>query len=213
MSLIENLKYDYGDFLVDIPHWELSDQGITCLIGPSGAGKTSVFRILLGLDPSPSLHWWWSSTGVAIDLARLPMAEKRLGIVFQTLELFPHLTARENILFAAQARKITDSEQRLKQLSDELFMQCFLDRPVQKLSGGEKQRVALARALMGKPRFLFLDEPFSSLDVELRAGARQLVKSVIQREGIPTLLVTHDPADQIALADTSVRIENGRLLL
>lgn len=209
MSLVENLFKNYGDFVVDIPHWEISDSGITALWGPSGSGKTTVFRLLIGLDPAPGLKW----TFQGINLAALPVAERRFGVVFQTLDLFLHLTAKENILFAARARRIqlTESQQDLQQLTEMLGLGRVLDVDAKHLSLGERQRVALARAVIGRPRFLFLDEPFSSLDAANKKDARQLVNDVIERLGIPTLLVSHDPED-LAAARRVVRISGGRIV-
>src|ERR1044072_1169533 len=102
MSLVENLIKDYGDFKVDIPRWEIPDRGVTALWGPSGAGKTSVFRVLIGLEECPGLKWTFGGE----DLATLPVPQRRLGVLFQSLELFPHMTAQENIEFAAAAAKL-----------------------------------------------------------------------------------------------------------
>jgi ABC-type sugar transport system ATPase subunit len=169
-----------------------------------------VFRLLMGLEPCPGLVWKFGGE----DLAKLPAPERRLGVVFQNLELFPHMTAAENVLFAAKARKIGDKEAkgRLQDLAEELRMNSYLQRQARVLSGGEAQRVALARAVIAQPRFLFLDEPFSSLDAELRGEARALVKKLITRLKIPTLLVTHDSEDLRELADKVVKIQNGKLV-
>lgn len=209
MSQVKNLIRDYDGFKVEIPEWEISDRGITALWGPSGAGKTSVFRLLIGLDPCPGLQWKFG----AEDLAQLPVPDRRLGVVFQTLELFPHMTAAENILFAAHARKMSASEaqSRLKELVGDLRLEACINRKATLLSGGEAQRVALARAVIAKPRFLFLDEPFSSLDNELKGEARALVRKVIDKLAIPTLLITHDENDLAILAQTVVKIHDGRI--
>lgn len=210
MSYVENLHRDYGDFKLDIDSWEILDEGVTVLMGPSGSGKTSVFRILLGLEPCPGMSWKFQG----VDLAKMKTPDRRLGVVFQTLDLFPHMTAEENILFAARARKVDEKKRfvRMKELTEELQMESFLKRKAAVLSGGEKQRVAIARALIGEPRLLLLDEPFSALDQELREDSRKLVKRVIAAEKIPTLLVTHDPQDVAALATKVTSIRDGRLL-
>lgn len=208
MSWVKNLRADYGDFRIEIPSWKILDEGVTALWGPSGAGKTSVFRLLLGLDKAePGFTWEFRGE----DLAALPTPQRRLGVVFQSLELFPHMTARENILFAAEARKLGDVSEHFNALVSRLSLGSFLERRASVLSGGERQRVALARALIGRPRLLFLDEPFSALDADLRAGARELVRSAIKAEGLPTVLITHDRTDIDALATKITEIHDGRI--
>jgi ABC-type sugar transport system ATPase subunit len=210
MSLVKGLVRQYDGFKLDIPRWEIADHGITALWGPSGSGKTTTFRLLIGLEPCPGLEWLFGS----VDLAQWPTPERRLGVVFQSLELFPHMTAEENILFAVRARKMSIPEARetIRRLSEDLHITKCLARKAAILSGGEAQRVALARALIAQPRFLFLDEPFSSLDSELKDEARALVRQVIDKLNVPTLLVTHDEADLAALAQVVVKIRDGKLI-
>lgn len=209
MSLVEGLFQNLHGFKLEIPRWEIADQGITALWGPSGSGKTTAFRSLMGLDPCPTLKWIFQGE----DLAQRPPPERRLGVVFQNLELFPHMTGEENILFAARARKLElgEAASRLKSLSEDLRLGNCLGRKASVLSGGEAQRVALARAVIAHPRFLFLDEPFSSLDSELKVEARTLVKDLIAKLNIPTLLITHDEEDLKAMGCRVTRIRDGRL--
>lgn len=209
MSLVENLKRGYGDFEIDIPQWEILDEGVTVLWGPSGSGKTSVFRLLVGLDQAPGFRWLFAGE----DLAKLRSPQRRLGVVFQTLDLFPHMTAEENILFAAKARGLSTetAQSKLRHYYEALQIGSLRARLAAVLSGGEKQRVALARALIGEPRLLLLDEPFSALDQELRDESRKLVKHVIAQEKIPTLLVTHDQKDVEILGNKISVIRHGRL--
>ncbi len=209
--VIKNLIRNYGDFQIDIPFWSLPDHGVSALSGPSGSGKTSVIRMLLGLEPCPGLVWTFHD----LDLAQLSIEKKRLAVVFQNYELFLHMTARENIQFAVSARGIdkVTGQIRLKNLAQRLQIESVLDRSATVLSGGERQRVALARALIGEPRFLFLDEPFSALDAHLRSEARLLVKTVVEEFKIPTLLVSHDAADIEVLAQSVTKIDKGRLVI
>ena len=219
MSWVRNLFLDYRSFsgapedafTIDIPKWEILDEGVTSLWGPSGAGKTSVFRLLLGLENARK-DFTWEFAGT--DLAKLPTPEKRLGVVFQTLELFPHMTAEENIRFAADARRIPGAEAKshLAELVETLGLASCIGRKAALLSGGEKQRVALARALIGKPRVLFLDEPFSALDAGLRSEARDLVKRAIAREKLPTVLITHDREDLESFGGKVSEISAGRIV-
>lgn len=209
MSLVENLFHDYGDFKIDIPSWEIPDQGVTVLWGPSGSGKTSIFRLLIGLEKPTRLKWTFGTE----DLAKLPTPERKLGVVFQSYELFPHMTAEENIRFAAKSRNVSDEEtkNRLAKFTELLKLNPFLDRKAALLSGGEKQRTALARALIGKPRILLLDEPFTALDEELRDESRRLVRALITEEKIPALLITHDRQDVASLGDKIAQVRNGKL--
>lgn len=209
MSLVENLNKKYDDFVLQVPSLEILDQGVTVLWGPSGSGKTTVFRVLLGLEACADLKWVWQGQ----DLAKLKPQDRQIGVVFQSYDLFPHLSAQENIWFAAQARKIEKqkAQKRFTQLVGTLKLSACLNRKAELLSGGEKQRVALARALMAFPRILFLDEPFSALDENLRQEARQLVKKLLQETQTPALLITHDEKDLQALADKVCKIDQGKI--
>tara|TARA_B100000749_G_scaffold279661_1_gene273025 strand:+ start:8468 stop:9112 length:645 start_codon:yes stop_codon:yes gene_type:complete len=214
MSIVKNMFKGYRekDFQFDmhIEHLEWEDSGITALRGPSGSGKSTFFRLLLGLEPCPGMEWWLNEK----NLADLPVAQRQLGVVFQTYELFPHMTARQNILFAGKARgqNAKATEARMLELSDQLEIRENLDQSAQNLSGGQKQRVALIRAMVAPIQYLFLDEPFSALDSDLRDSARKMVGELVEREKIPTLLVTHDEQDVQALAHRELKIENGRIL-
>lgn len=207
MSVVSNLFTDYGDFKLDIPHWEISDSGITALWGRSGAGKSSIFRSLIGLDPCNELSWQFGNT----DLSSLPIEKKHLGVVFQGYELFPHMTAEENILFSVKAKKKIGYEDDFAVLKDQLKLSGFLTTKAEVLSGGEKQRVAIARALISRPRFLLLDEPFSALDQEVKEGAREWLKTVVKEFNIPALLITHDMDDVKTLAHTIVKVDQGKI--
>lgn len=209
MSLVENLSHDYGNFILSVSKWEILDEGVTALWGASGSGKTSVFRHLIGLEQSSGMKWIFKGE----DLAAMPAPQRRLGVVFQTLELFPHMTARENIAFAGECRQIDPQKiaSRIDEFSAKMQMQQFIDRKVSILSGGEKQRVAIARALIGEPRVLLLDEPFSALDEDVKDDSRQLLKRVISENRIPTILISHDKRDVEFLAQKISRIENGQL--
>lgn len=208
MSLIENLRHQYDDFLIDIPRWQLPNEGISSLQGPSGSGKTSVIRLLLGLDACPGLVWKIGG----VDIAQLPVREKKLGVVFQSLDLFPHMNAEQNWLFGRESRGLDLSAPIVKEIPRRLKIDGLAKQSVMTMSGGERQRVALARALLLEPRFLFLDEPFSALDIELRSTARALVREVIGSMKIPTLLITHDPEDVRELSDHQFRIHHGKLV-
>ncbi len=205
MSIVEALKVKRDHFQLEVDSWEILDEGIHVLWGGSGTGKTTLLRSLIGLDPSASMRWNF----LGEDIAKLPVEKRRLGVVFQTWDLFPHMTAFENVQFAAQARQMEEAtfRDRWKWIKSTLKMEDFFETRADKLSGGEQQRTALARALIGKPRILLLDEPFSALDDELKDQARDLLKEVVQIEKIPALLVTHDNRDVEKLAAKVSQIE------
>lgn len=193
MSCIQNLIKDYGDFKIQVDRVEIPDEGITLVQGPSGAGKTSFLRVLMGLDSCKSFSWEFQGQ----DLAKLKSRDRHLGVVFQSLELFPHMTAYENIYFHARARKISRVifEKNMESLFEISKMRPHFKKPVRHLSGGEKQRVALLRAFAGNPQILLLDEPFSSLDLELKQNLKSFLETALGLKKIPCLMVSHDPED------------------
>jgi ABC-type sugar transport system ATPase subunit len=210
LSLVEKLIIEYSDFSVRIEKWELLDSGVNVLWGPSGSGKTSVFRGLLGLENVKECKWNFGGK----DLGQLSPGQKNIGVVFQTYDLFPHMTAFENIQFAAEARKVdtVTFQRQIDSVAKKLRIEHLLNKKAPLLSGGEQQRVAMARAVVGKPRMLFLDEPFSALDEELKQESRELVRDFIKEQNIPVLLITHDKRDVDVLGDKVFEIKNGRLL-
>lgn len=226
MSLVKCLKHSYREtkrngareFSIDLSNWEIPGTGVTALWGPSGSGKSSVLRLLLGLDVADEISWLVPDGDRVIDLGRVPVSERRLGVVFQSGELFGHMSARENIEFAATAavksRGLSKdrAQANCERFISRLRLETVADQSSRFLSGGERQRVALARALIGEPRLLFLDEPFSALDAEIRTEARSLVRSVLGELGIPAVLITHDMEDLQGFLGKISRIENGRIV-
>ncbi len=209
MSLIKNLSRRAGDFQLNIPRWELPDEGISVLAGPSGSGKTTVAQILCGLISCPELVWEFKGK----DLAALPPPERSLGVSFQDLRLFPHFSAEENILFAARARGLKAASVRgeFDEIVRMLGLQSRLRLSAEKLSGGERQRVSLARALICRPRFLILDEPFAHLDGGAKKEAQILTEKAIARLGAPALLISHDLQDLKKTARGVFVLQNGSL--
>ena len=206
MSVVKNLKKKYGNFTIDIPELSLPDQGITGLVGASGAGKTSFLRILSGLDACSSLKWIFQEQ----DLAKLPVREKRIGFVFQSLELFPHMTACQNIQFAGEASQKSWKKD-MEFLIQSLNLSHVMHQKASKLSRGEAQRTALCRALIIRPRILFLDEPFSSLDDENRNKASSLVQQMVEHYKIPAVLVSHHSDDIQNLSRKIIKMRSGKI--
>lgn len=212
MPVIKNLHFKLGRFSLDIDRLEWADTGVTALRGVSGAGKTTLLNVLIGFHQPQA--WEWHFKGE--DLSRLAVSDRRLGVVFQGYDLFPHLSAEENILLVLNSRhEKKERETALRQLQvykKQLQLEACWNTKAENLSGGEKQRVALLRAVISNPRMLLLDEPFSALDENLRDEARLLTKNFISQVNLPVLLITHDENDVRLLANHSLNISNGRII-
>jgi molybdate transport system ATP-binding protein len=182
--------------------------GVVALVGPSGAGKTTVLRAIAGLTRPrrgrvalDELTWLDTTTGVDV-----PPEQRRVGYVFQDSALFAHLSVLDNVCFGATDRG------RARELLELLDIKRLEAARPRQLSGGERQRVALARCLARDPEVLLLDEPLSALDAHTRLTVRAELHELIARLGLPTLLVTHDFEDAATLADRIGVIVDGRLL-
>ena len=186
---------------------------VTVLFGPSGSGKTTILRCLAGLErPEKGTilyhgRIWFDG----LKHISLTPQERRIGYLFQDYALFPHLSVRKNLEFGlgrvsgAQRREKVDGTMQLFQID------ALGDRYPRHLSGGQKQRVALARAVAAEPRLLLLDEPLSALDAASRAQLRGDLRALLLRVGIPTILVTHDRTESIALGDKIAVVVDGRI--
>jgi len=210
MLIIKNLDFKIGNFSLKIDKLDLSSNKVTALMGPSGAGKTTLFNILVGIHQPVK----WSCLLNGREISNLKIEQRGLGVAFQNHELFPHLTAEKNIQIVMQARQAnqkSDQEQ-LEKYKIDLQLQTCWQTQASKLSGGEAQRVSLLRALMSKPSMLLLDEPFSALDSALKDDARQLIIKIIHSLEIPTLLITHEVTDAEILSAHIVNLKNGKII-
>lgn len=181
--------------------------GLLVLYGPSGAGKTTMLRQLAGLERPDSGIIRFGST-IWCDVAEgrwVPPQERRASILFQEPALFPHLSVRANIQYAAASRGRAD------ELAALLGIAHALERTPRRLSGGEAQRAALARALAASPRLALLDEPFASLDAPTRVRLRRDVRALLHRTGTPAVLVTHDRAEAMSMGDSVAVVLDGRV--
>jgi putative thiamine transport system ATP-binding protein len=184
----------HGRVLVGPVNAVVAPGEVLAVTGPSGCGKSSLLQALAGLA-APPLQ---ASGGLWLDdlpLHTLPVEARRLGLMFQDDLLFPHLTALDNLLFAVPAGRRAERVARAEAALAEAGLAAHASKRPHQLSGGQRQRVALLRTLLAAPRALLLDEPFSRLDVPLRAAMRALVWQTLARHGLPAVLVTHDPAD------------------
>ena len=189
------------------------DKGeIGCLLGPSGCGKTTLLRVIAGLQPIAEGKVFLKETLLSSKKDQLATEQRNIGMVFQDFALFPHLNVYQNIVFGLS--KLTKLQQ--KERATELLSLVNLSGAEKKyphqLSGGQQQRIALARALAPKPDMLLMDEPFSSLDNELRISLAKEVRKILKSENITALLVTHNQDEAFSIADTVGVMQDGKLL-
>ncbi|MCW0000874.1 ABC transporter ATP-binding protein [Pararhizobium sp. YC-54] len=207
---LNNVTKEFGTFTavnnveLTVPHGTF-----VCMLGPSGCGKTTLLRMIAGLD---------LPTGGAIrldgeDITNVPTHKRNLGMVFQSLALFPHLTVGENIAYPLRIRGVPkeDQKKRVDELLSMIHLSGYADRPVAKLSGGQRQRVAIARALAISPKLFLLDEPLSALDAKLREAMQVELRQLQQKLGITTIVVTHDQREAMTMADTVVVMKGGEI--
>lgn len=182
--------------------------GVTALFGPSGAGKTTVLRTVAGLERTRGHVRFgaqmWESGGTFV-----PARARGVGYLFQDAALFPHLDVEANVAYGMRAVPRADRPQRVRSALAAAGADHLAGRRVAELSGGEAQRVALARALAPRPRLLLLDEPLSALDAPTRARLRSDLRRTLVAAAVPTLLVTHDRTEALALADRVVVLVAG----
>jgi ABC-type sugar transport system ATPase subunit len=196
MAWIENALYTASDFDLKVSRWDFPDNGISCVFGESGSGKTTFLQIMAGLIPSP-----YRLCVKGEILSDLPVKFRNIGFVFQDYALFPHMSIYENLNFAATAKGLPQEIWKLhgQMLLEKLDLTNIKNQRASTLSGGEQQRVALARAL-------------SSLDENRRDEARDLISQLATEFKVPFILVTHDIRDVRRLAKNIILLKNGQVL-
>jgi putative spermidine/putrescine transport system ATP-binding protein len=189
---------------------EVQDGELVALLGPSGCGKTTTLRMVAGFVTP--------TTGQIVigdkDITKAPPYARDTGMVFQSYALFPHMSVAQNVSFGLEMRRISRAD-RERQVADALKLvklDHLAGRLPRELSGGQQQRVALARALAINPSVFLLDEPLSNLDAKLRSEVRLQIRSLQQRLGLTTLIVTHDQEEALTMADRLVVMDRGRVL-
>jgi sulfate transport system ATP-binding protein len=204
----QNVTKRFGDFValdnvsVDIPTGSL-----TALLGPSGGGKSTLLRIIAGLEQPDS-----GSIEIAgEDSTSLPPQQRNVGFVFQHYAAFKHMTVRGNVAFGLEIRKRPKKEvqSRVDELLALVHLSQFADRYPSQLSGGQRQRMALARALAVEPQVLLLDEPFGALDAKVRKELRDWLRRLHDEVRVTTVFVTHDQEEAMEVADEIVVINDG----
>jgi iron(III) transport system ATP-binding protein len=208
----ENLTLRLGDkTILSGVNLSVKAGEIVCLLGPSGSGKTSALRLIAGLEKPSDGRVTIENICVAGSDVFLPPEKRGTGYLFQDYSLFPHLTVAENVGFSLTDLSKSDRRKRVQELLEMVGMSAFSEASPHTLSGGEQQRVALVRALANAPKLILMDEPFSSLDPQLRGEMRDTIRDVLKLSGASALIVTHDASDALRLADRVAVLLDGEL--
>ena len=198
-----------GETVLDSINLYINNQEFLTLLGPSGCGKTTTLRIIGGFQTPTSGDVLFD--GVRIN--DLPPYRRKINTVFQKYALFPHLDVYDNIAFGLRIAKVPEREldQRVTEMLHVVSLSGFENRKITSLSGGQQQRVAIARALVNRPKVLLLDEPLGALDLRLRKDMQNELKRIQQAMGITFIYVTHDQEEALAMSDTVVVMDKGKI--
>ncbi len=209
---VKNIDVSYGkkQVVFDV-NFNLDEGKIGCLLGPSGCGKTTVLRSIAGFEPVHNGQILLNGQIVSNSQIHLPPEQRKVGMVFQDFALFPHLNVSDNIRFGIKSWSTEKQKQRVEELLAMINMAEFGNVYSHQLSGGQQQRIALARAMAPRPSILLMDEPFSSMDVELREQLAREVRHILKQENITAVLVTHDQNEAFAMADEICVLNAGRV--
>jgi len=207
---VRGVSKRYGDFVaLDDVSVSLPTGQLTALLGPSGGGKSTLLRIIAGLDSA--------DTGTVsiegVEATHLPPQKRNVGFVFQHYAVFKHMTVAKNVAFGLEIRKRPkpEVEARVAELLELVHLSQFASRLPSQLSGGQRQRMALARALAVSPSVLLLDEPFGALDAKVRKELRDWLRRLHDEVHVTTVFVTHDQEEALEVADEIVVINEGRV--
>jgi ABC-type spermidine/putrescine transport systems, ATPase components len=188
--------------------------GFTVLMGPSGAGKTSVLRMIAGILKPDEGFIKMNGTVFfdSMEKIDLPIQKRRVGFVFQDYALFPHLTGEQNVAYGVKTGDRKEKLEKARRLLALFRIEHIGKRVSREMSGGERQRVALARALASDPLIVLLDEPLSAVDVETRSRLLDEIESAQMRANIPFIYVTHNETEAERLGNNRITIQNGAIL-
>jgi iron(III) transport system ATP-binding protein len=200
-----------GQRIINDVSFTLAEGDIGCLLGPSGCGKTTLLRTIAGFEAPSAGRLLLAGVEVATALQQTTPEQRRVGMVFQDLALFPHMTVRKNVGFGISSMSRSEVEARVDELLDLVAMRAYANSYPHQLSGGQQQRVALIRAMASRPPIMLLDEPFSSQDTELRVQLAHEVRQILKRDGVTAILVTHDQHEAFAIADHIGVVADGSL--
>ena len=201
--------YEGAPFLDGVSFYVVAGETL-CLLGSSGSGKSTILRIIAGIETQDAGSILWRGK----DVSAVPAHRRGFGLMFQDYALFPHLNVSENIAFGLRMQHAAKDQlgARVFEALERVNMTAFASRRVTDLSGGEQQRVALARALAPRPQLLMLDEPLAALDRSLRVELQEDLRELLHQTGIPAIYVTHDQEEAILLGDRLALLHNGRIV-
>jgi sulfate transport system ATP-binding protein len=208
--VVRGANKHYGDFAaLDNVDFEVPSGSLTALLGPSGSGKSTLLRAIAGLDQPDT----GTVTINGRDVTHIPPQRRGIGFVFQHYAAFKHLTVRDNVAFGLKIRKRPKAEikEKVDNLLEVVGLAGFQTRYPNQLSGGQRQRMALARALAVDPEVLLLDEPFGALDAKVREDLRAWLRRLHDEVHVTTVLVTHDQAEALDVADRIAVLNKGRI--
>jgi len=207
---ISHISKRFGDFVaLDDVNVSIPTGQLTALLGPSGGGKSTLLRIVAGLDTADS----GTVEIEGVEATHLPPQKRNVGFVFQHYAAFKHMSVAKNVAFGLEIRKRPKAEvkRRVAELLDLVHLSQFGHRLPAQLSGGQRQRMALARALAVEPNVLLLDEPFGALDAKVRKELREWLRRLHDEVHVTTVFVTHDQEEALEVADKIVVINDGRV--
>src|SRR6478736_3033774 len=207
---VTGLNKKFGDFVaLDDVNVTIPTGQLTALLGPSGGGKSTLLRIIAGLEKADT----GSVTIEGVEATHLPAQKRNVGFVFQHYAVFKHMTVAKNVAFGLEIRKRPKDEiaHRVDELLRLVHLQQFSHRLPSQLSGGQRQRMALARALAVEPKVLLLDEPFGALDAKVRKELREWLRRLHDEVHVTTVFVTHDQEEALEVSDEIVVINEGRI--
>ena len=211
---IQDLCFSYPDTnRAAVDHFSLTiGKGeVVSILGKSGSGKSTILRLLAGLE-KPSKGSLCIQENVVFDDKVFLAPEKRgIGMVFQDYALFPHMIVQDNIKFGLSHLKKEEKKKRIQEVLELVELEDYGNRYPHQLSGGQQQRVAIARAIAPNPHLILLDEPFSNLDAELQVKIRKELRDILKKANITSIFVTHDENDAFALADWIIKLKDGRI--
>ena len=210
LSLVLENNKDKNKVLTNV-NFDLEESEIGCILGPSGCGKSSLLRAIAGFENINSGSILKDGVCISNSLENTPVQDRKMGMVFQDYALFPNMDIKTNVTFGLKNNTKKEKEDRVNHLLDMVGLGKYKDKYPHELSGGEQQRVALIRALAPSPDILLLDEPFSSIDADIKEDLVSDIRDLLKELSITSIIVTHDQNEAFNIADKVAIMNNGKV--